>query len=213
MIFGLTGGIACGKSTVTKTFRANGIPIVDADQVARDVVRPGSEGWLQVFMAFGKEYLNKDDSLNREKLGALVFSSAEEMKKINHIMKPLIDSEATRQLEYLLNFGELRWNEETKQGELNKPGMVGYDAALIVEMGNADKYRPLIVVSCPPEIQIERLIKRNNLTTEQAQARINSQMPLDEKLKFADFVIDTSGTIENSVKQTENIISKLKEMV
>lgn len=213
MIFGLTGGIACGKSTVTKTFKANGIPMVDADQVARDVVRPGSEGWFQVFLAFGKEYLNSDDSINRVKLGELVFSSPSEMKKLNDIMKPLIEKEANQQLTHLLDFGWLQWDEETKQATLGKPGMVGYDAALIVEMGNADKYRPLIVVNCPPEIQIERLIKRNNLTREQAQARIDSQIPVSEKVKVADFVIDTSGTIENSVKQTQEIISKLKEMV
>jgi len=212
MIFGLTGGIACGKSTVTKTFRKNGIPIVDADQVARDVVIPGSPGWFEVFLTFGKEYLNSDDSINRQKLGALVFSNPKEMKKLNDVMKPLLETESKRQLEHALSFGELEWNTETNSPILHRPGIVGYDAALICEMGNADKYRPLIVVNCPPEIQIERLIKRNNLTIEQAQARIDAQMPLSEKVKLADFVIDTSGTIENSEKQTLEIISKLKAM-
>lgn len=213
MIFGLTGGIACGKSTVTKTFRDNGIPMVDADQVARDVVIPGSEGWFQVFLAFGKDYLNSDDSLNREKLGALVFSNPEEMKKLNDIMKPLIENESKRQLEYRLKNGELFWNEETNQPGIRLSNMVGYDAALIIEMGNADKYRPLIVVYCEPALQIERLIKRNNLTYEQAKARIDAQIPASEKVKLADFVIDTSGTIENSVEQTLNIIEKLKRMI
>jgi len=195
IVFGLTGGIACGKSTVTKTFRNHDIPIVDADIVARQVVELGTDGLQEIVKCFGKDYLNEDGSLNRIKLGDKVFHDKIAMYAINCIMAPLIKKEAQKQFNTLFMMGHR---------------LVGYDAALIVEMGDADKYRPLIVVNCPFEIQIERLIKRNNLTLEQAKARIDAQIPLSEKVKLADYVIDTSGTVENSVQQTLEIIFKLK---
>lgn len=194
-VFGLTGGIACGKSAVTKVFRANGIPIVDADIVARQVVEPGTDGLKEVIKCFGSDYLNDDGSLNRTLLGAKVFSDRIAMWAINKIMAPLIKDESQKQFTKLFYEGHR---------------LIGYDAALIVEMGHQDRYRPLIVVNCPFEIQIERLTKRNNLTYDQAKARIDAQIPLSEKVKLADYVIDTSGTLENSEKQTLEIISKLK---
>lgn len=196
--FGLTGGIACGKSTVTKTFRAHNIPIVDADVVAREVVEVGKPTWGFVRAMFGHEYLNEDETINRTKLGALVFSDKQAMYNLNAIMGPAIVIEAERQIKALHEVGN---------------SIVGYDAALICEMGNANKYRPLIVVQCPRDMQIERLVKRNSLTQEQAVARISAQMSVEEKVKMADLVIDTSGTIENSIKQTESIISIFKWIV
>jgi dephospho-CoA kinase len=201
--FGLTGGIACGKSTVTKTFRKHGIPLVDADLVARQVVEPGTSGYFQVLSAFGADFFNEDMTLNRTKLGELVFNDSASMKKINDIMGPLIHDEAYWQMNRWLHY--LRDN--------NKPTIVGYDAALICEQGNYRRFKPLIVVSCPKEIQLARLMKRNTLTKEQAEARINAQMSVEEKVKFADFVIDTSREIEYSVLQTEAIIKHLKATV
>jgi len=198
IVVGLTGGIACGKSTVSKCFLRNNIPIIDADELAREVVYTGGKGWFEIYCTWGKDYLNKDDSINREKLGELVFNNSKEMDKLNSIMVPLIKEASTNKIEWHRTVGY---------------PIVVYDAALICEMGNADKYRPLIVVSCPEETQISRLIKRNNLTREQAQARINSQMPVAEKVKLANFVIDTSGSLENSERQTLEIISKLMEML
>lgn len=201
IVFGLTGGIACGKSTVTKTFRKHGIPMVDADIIARQVVDIGTHGYFALLKAFGKEFFNEDQTLNRTSLGALVFAEKTAMKKLNDIMGPIIQDESYRQIQ--------RWFLYLSgQGQ---DLVVGYDAALICEMGNAKKYRPLIVVSCPRDTQIERLIKRNSLTREQAMARIDAQLPVEEKIKMADFVIDTSGTIEESILQTEFIIqNKLK---
>ena len=186
--FGITGGIASGKSTVTKTFIKLGVPIVDADVVARQVVEPGTVGLEAIVDAFGQDILCIDGTLNRPKLGDLVFHDATQMSMINHIMTPLINTESSRQI-----------------AEMHAQGheIVGYDAALICEMGNADKYRPLIVVQCPQAIQVERLMKRNDLTYDQAMARITCQMPVEQKAKLADWIIDTSGTIEDSTKQTE----------
>lgn len=195
--FGLTGGIACGKSTATRTFREEGIPMVDADVVARQVVEPGTYGLSLITEAFGPSYINSDGTLNRASVATLVFNNKQAMDKINKIMAPLINEEAIFQIQ-----------------EFHSKGyrIVGYDAALIVEMGNADKYRPLVVVHCPQHMQIERMMKRNSCTVEEARARIANQLPLEEKVKLADFLIDTSGTIESSIEQTKKIIHKLNYM-
>lgn len=200
--FGLTGGIACGKSTVTKTFRKHGIPMVDADLVARQVVDVGTYGYFSLLKAFGREFFAEDGSLDRVKLGALVFQERTAMKKLNDIMGPMIQDESNRQIKRWLLWLDGRGDKM----------IVGYDAALICEMGNAKKYRPLIVVSCPRDTQIERLIKRNSLTRDQAVIRIDSQMPVEEKIKLADYVIDSSRTIEESILQTEHIIQTLKSL-
>jgi dephospho-CoA kinase len=199
--FGLTGNIAMGKSTVTKTFRAAGIPMVDADIVSRQVVELGTPGLAKMVEAFGPEYLQADGTLDRAKLGTMIFApgNAEQLKLCNDIMQPLIKEESFRQIE-----------------EFHKNGfeIVGYDAALICENGNADGFRPLIMVRCTPEQQLERLMKRGTghgpLTMAQATAIINVQMPIEKKIAMADWIIDTSGTIEDSIKQTETTILCLK---
>lgn len=196
--FGLTGGIASGKSTITKTFRANNIPMVDADIVARDVVKPGTYGLDQIIQTFGSEYLESDGTLHRTKLGKLVFSDKEALKKIDEIMLPLINTEANFQIAKLHSEGHY---------------IVGYDAALICEMGNSEKFRPLIVVHCPQDTQIERLMSRNNLTREEALLRINAQMPVAKKIEMANYTIDTSGTIEESIKQTDVVIHNLRYLM
>lgn len=190
MIIGLTGNIASGKSTVAKTFAKHNILEVDADQVARDVVVPFTSGYCQIVDTFDN-ILNFDLTINRAKLGQLVFHNPKAMVKLNAIMGLLIQEESIKQLNNLSSKIKI------------------YNAALIIESGNADKYRPLVVVYCQPEIQLERLMKRNSLSKEDALARINSQMPAEEKIKLADFVIDTSDSIEGSIKQTEEIIKKI----
>jgi dephospho-CoA kinase len=190
MIIGLTGGICCGKSAASKTFIRYGIPEVDADIVARQVVEPGTIGYNTLLKTFGKEYFLENGELDRIKLGNEVFSFPEKMTILNAIMSPLISKESDRQL---------------KELESKHPICV-YNAALICEMGNADKFRPLIVVSCPRDTQIARLMARNTLTREQAVARIDAQMPVEKKVAMANYVIDTSGTIEQSIAQTEKIL-------
>jgi dephospho-CoA kinase len=196
--FGLTGGIACGKSAVTKTFLANSIPMVDADIVARQVVLPGSTGLTMIVETFGSSYLLDDGTLNRPALASLVFNDKKAMMELNHIMGPIIEIESKNQIGLFHHEGH---------------PIVGYDAALIIEQGNAKNYRPLIVVSCPEDTQLARLMSRNSLTREEAMARIASQMPTAQKITFADYVVDTSGTIENSIAQTELIIYNLRKML
>jgi dephospho-CoA kinase len=194
--FGLTGGIASGKSTVTKTFRSNGIPMVDADIVARQVVEVGTPGLEQVLNTFGSEYRQSDGTLDRIKLGILIFADREARHSIDKIMLPLISAESGVQLKKLHEDGHV---------------IVGYDAALICEMGNVENFRPLIVVHCPRDTQVGRLMSRNNLTRAEAVARIEAQMAVEKKIALADYVVDTSGSIEFSIKQTEDIIQILRD--
>jgi dephospho-CoA kinase len=199
--FGLTGGIASGKSTASRTFVSHGIPMVDADQVARQVVEPGTYGLQEIINLFGESILLADRTLDRIKLGALVFNNPDlelrqrSMHSLNCLMGPLIQEESTAQIRKLHSQGH---------------PIVGYDAALICEMGNADRYRPLIVVSCPMDTQLARLMSRNGLTRDEAMDRILSQMPLEKRLELADYVIDTSGTVDYSIQQAEEILWKMK---
>jgi dephospho-CoA kinase len=196
--FGLTGGIASGKSTVTKTLREHQIPMVDADKVARDVVVPGSKGLATIVEHFGTTYILPDGTLDRTGMGQLVFASKDALNLINKIMFPLIREEAEKQLQALHMAGHY---------------LVGYDAALICEMGSASLYRPLVVVACTQENQLARLMKRNTLTEAEAMARIATQMPVEQKIAMADFIIDTNGTIEQSIAQTNKIVDTLRKMV
>ena len=198
--FGLTGNICSGKSTIAKTFYDNNIITVDADMVARQVVELGTRGLTRIMDTFGGQYLQPDGTLDRAKLGELVFTDKKAMTALNGIMGPLIEEEGAKQIKKLHDAGHL---------------IVGWNAAILCEAGNADKYRPLIVAHCTPEQQLVRLMKRGTghgpLTREQAMSRINSQMPAKQKMLMADFVIDTSSSIEESIKQTQSIIEILKQ--
>jgi len=187
---GLTGGIASGKSTVAEFFHRLGAAIVDADQVARDVVAPGSDGFVAVIDAFGAEMVGPDGSLDRAKLGALVFEDDEARKKLNGITHPRIAAESQRRI--------------TKEQASDSPYVV-YEAALLVENGMAKAFRPLVVVAVRPELQIARLMARDGSTAEEAQKRIDSQLPLDEKLALADYVIRNDGALPETEQRVREV--------
>lgn len=196
LIFGITGSIACGKSTVTKFMRKAGVPIVDADIIAREVVVPGSPGLAQLVATFGPEYLSEDGTLNRPKLGSLVFENPSKLSLINRIMFPLIQDESLKQLSAF---------------EAEGYKLVGYDAALIIEQGNAEHYRPLVVVAAPFDLQLTRLMSRNNLSEAEARARIDKQLSSIEKAKYADFLIESVGTLNELEAKTLSVLSAIKE--
>lgn len=196
IVFGLTGGIAVGKSKISKVFKSIGFPVVDADLISRQVVITGSKGLSQIINVFGKDFLNKDGFLDRIKLGNLVFSDRYSLNKINEIMMPLIKEESFKQINFL---------------KKNYP-VIAYDASLIIEWRNHNLYRPLVVVHCSSEEQLHRLMSRNNLTKEQAMARINSQMSAQDKIKYADFEISTSGTVEESASKARQIALNIINM-
>ena len=180
-VVGLTGGIAAGKSTVARSFMALGVPVVDADKLARDAVAPGSEGLAEIVAAFGPEVLLADGNLDRKALGARVFADASLRAKLNAITHPRIGQLGARQI--------------AEHGQRGATYVI-YEAPLIVENGLHRAMQALVVVSVDPVVQLARLIKRDGLTQSEAEARIAAQMPLEKKLEVADFVIDNSGEPE-----------------
>jgi dephospho-CoA kinase len=194
---GLTGSIAVGKSYVASVFAELGCRVLDADQTAREVVLPGSPGLESIAKAFGAEMLNPDGTLNRPQLGALVFANEAKRQQLNQLLHPFI---IARQDEILRE-----WEQEDPQG------IAIVDAALMIESGGYRRFDKLIVVHCRPEVQLERLMLRNGLTRDEAQRRINSQMPQEEKQKFADFLIDTSDGFELARQRTIEVYEQLRD--
>jgi dephospho-CoA kinase len=197
-VFGLTGGICAGKTTASNVIAKHDIPIVDADLIARQVVEPGTFLLDDLIETFGREYLNADGTLNRTKLGALVFGDAEHLRVLNKLMLPAINREAKKQ------FGKL--SEEGHR-------LICFDGATIIESGHALVYKPLILIYCSPETQVQRLMKRNPLSREEALLRVNAQMPVAEKMKYADIPVSTDGTIEETETQITNIVLALKSIL
>ena len=195
---GLTGSIAVGKSFVTSIFSGLGCHTLDADETAREVVLPGSPGLDAVAKAFGNEVLNPDGTLNRQRLGELVFADEAKRQQLNGILHPFIIA---------------RQDEIMREWERADPQGIGIiDAALMIESGGYRRFDKLIVVHCRPEVQLERLMLRNNLSLEEAQARINSQMPQEEKQKFADYLIDTSDGFELTRTRTVEVYNQLLKL-
>jgi dephospho-CoA kinase len=190
-IFGLTGGIASGKSTVAARLRARGVPVIDADELARQVVAPGSEGLHDVAIAFGAGVLSPDGTLNRPALAAVVFSDAAARRKLEAITHPRITRVMVERADEL--------------GRAGQP-LACYEAALIVENGAQDQFRPLVVVSCPEEVQLARIRTRDTASQKDALARIRAQKPLSEKVAVADLVIDTAGSLEESERRTDEVL-------
>lgn len=191
-VLGVTGSIATGKSTVVNVFKNHQIPIVDGDVVAREVVEPGTEGLAAVVEKFGEDILLATGGLDRKKLGDLVFSQPDERLKLNQIIKPFIRKEILRQI------------EELKK----KYPLVIADIPLLYEAHYEKELDAVAVVYVTPEIQLERLMQRNNYTKAEALNRINSQWSIDEKKQKADIVFDNRGTIEETKLQVEAWLKK-----
>jgi dephospho-CoA kinase len=195
---GLTGSIAVGKSFVLGVLRELGARTIDADQIARECVEPGTPGLTAVVKEFGAGVLNADGLLDRAKLGAVIFAEEAKREKLNSILHPFI---ITRQ------------DEMMRQWEIETPKAIAVvDAALMIESGGYQRFDKLIVVHCEPEIQIERLMKRNTLSREEAERRVKAQMPQEEKMKYADYLIDTSGEFEDTCRQVAAVWQKLRAL-
>lgn len=192
MIIGLTGSIASGKSTVSNMLRELGYPIIDADLVARVVVEKGTKTLETIKDAFGEKVILKDGSLNREKLGEIIFSSPHDRKQLNDIMHPAIREEMLRQKDALLRGGY---------------DTIIMDIPLLFESKLQSYVNKILVVTVTEEVQLERLMARNNYTLEEAKARIQSQLPLSIKEQGADAVIYNNGTLESTEEQLKKILS------
>jgi dephospho-CoA kinase len=192
---GLTGSIGVGKSFVSGVLVELGCRVLDADQTAREVVEPGSAGLRAVAEAFGTEVIRTDGTLNREQLGALIFANAEKRMLLNSILHPFIISRQDEQLR--------KWEAQ----DVN--GIAVIDAALMIESGGYKRLDKLIVVHCDPAEQLRRLMTRNNLSRELAEQRIRAQMPQEEKMKLADYLIDTTGGFEATRELTAEVYGEL----
>ncbi|XP_020099956.1 dephospho-CoA kinase [Ananas comosus] len=193
-LVGLTGGIASGKSTISNLFKSNGVPVVDADIVARDVVKKGSGGWKKVVKAFGNDILLENGEIDRARLGQIVFSDPEKRQLLNRILAPYISSGIFWEIAKL-------WFKGAK--------VIVLDIPLLFEAKMDRWTAPTIVVWVDPETQINRLMVRDTISEEQARNRINAQTPLEWKKTKADIVINNSGTVDETKLQFEKVLTQI----
>lgn len=194
-IIGLTGGIASGKSTVAKMLENKGAYILDADKLAREAVEPGQPAWKELVNWLGPSILLSDRSIDREKLGSMVFKDRLILEKLNSIIHPRVGSRI------LSLSGEIK-----KQ---DPKAIVVYDIPLLIEAGMQKLVDHILLVYVPREIQLARLQQRDGLTKAEAQMRIRTQMPIEEKRKHAHTVIDNSGTMVETAEQVDRFWQKI----
>jgi dephospho-CoA kinase len=195
---GLTGGIGSGKSEVARRLVAHGAVLIDADVAAREVVVPGSRGLKRIVVAFGEEVLSPDGSLDRARLGQIVFKDPELRAKLNAIVHPLVR-------QWMLAA------ERTAVQAADPPGpIIVHDVPLLAESRGKGGFDLVIVVDVPPELQIERLISQRGTTPDQARARMNAQASREQRLKVADIVIDNSGSLADLNRRVAGLWADLQ---
>jgi dephospho-CoA kinase len=197
LIVGLTGGIASGKSLVTRVLRELGTHVIDADKIVHDLLSPGGEACNEVIGHFGANIRQPDGSVDRRKLGDIIFNHPDERAWLNSCIHPRVFEAYKHQVRHI--------------SERQPDAIVVMDAALLIETGYHKHMDKLIVVYANQKDQVKRLMERDRFTLEQTMARIKSQMPLDEKRTYADFVIDNTGTREASEQQTREVFEKLRQ--
>lgn len=195
IVIGLTGGILSGKSTVASILEGLGAAIIDADKVGHDCYRPHTEGWDKVVAAFGKDIMTSSDEIDRTKLSKIVFNNAAALHKLNDIMHPII----RRAVE-----------EKIRQFEGQGKDVVVVEAPVFIEAGWADLADQLWVTSVPEDIAVKRFSERSSLLEQEAKRRIKSQLSNDERIKYADHVIDTSCSIEQTKADVQKLWNELK---
>jgi dephospho-CoA kinase len=196
LLVGLTGGIASGKSAVSRMLNQLGCLIIDADLIAREVVEPGEPVYQKIVEAFGQGILDDEGYVNRKKLGALIFRDAEKRRLLNEITHPEIIKHEQEILAELMTEGH--------------EGVVILDAALLIEAGGAGRVDRLVVVTADEATQQKRLSDRDDLSAEEALRRIRSQMPLSEKAKLAYYVINNTGTPHETLRQVQELYQTLQ---
>ena len=192
-VIGITGGIASGKSTASNMVREMGFTVIDADYASRVVVEPGQKAYGEIIDQFGESILYEDGTLNREKLGAIIFTDEEKRKQLNRIVHPAVRTYMNEEREAAFERGEK---------------IVFLDIPLLFESKLTHMVDKTVLIYVDQDVQLQRLMARNNLTEEQAKARINSQMPLSEKKALADEVIDNNMDIERTRSQLVSVLDK-----
>ena len=190
-LIGLTGSIGTGKSTVSKMLREKGVEIIDADAISRHISEVGNEGYKKIVELFGEGVLSEDKSLDRKKIGNIVFSNENELKRLNDAMHPIIMNEVENQVAELASAGL---------------EIAVLDAPLLIESGLNEFVDFVLLIVCNEDVQIERIQKRDGLDRKQAIARIRNQMDQDKKKKYADYVIDNSKDICSLEEEVERFL-------
>ena len=191
MLIGLTGGIASGKSGISSLLKSRGAFIIDADKIARDVVEPHKKAWEEIVRVWGEDVLLSDLRINRSRLGSLVFGNKEELARLNNITHPEI----------------IREIKERALENKDAP-IVVVDAPLLIEAGLSSLVEEIWLVSIERENQIKRLIARDNISEKEAVKRIDSQMPLEEKKKYAHIIIDNNGSRADTEKFVDGLLQR-----
>jgi dephospho-CoA kinase len=192
---GLTGNIASGKSNAARVFAELGAVIIDADLIAHELMSPGHETYESVVQAFGSEILNPDRTINRKALGRIVFAQEQRRLVLNGLVHPAVRAQVE------LRIAGIR--------ETNPRAIAIVDAALMVETGYFRLHDRLVVITCSSSLQLARLINRDGCTLEEARARIAAQLPIEDKLKLADYIIETSGTLRETREQVDAVYRSL----
>ncbi|MGA2317877.1 MAG: dephospho-CoA kinase [Thermodesulfobacteriota bacterium] len=198
LIVGLTGGVASGKTAVSQVLKEEGAYIIDADRIARELVQPHKPAWNELIRAFGQEILREDGSIHRKKLADKVFADPKQRKLLNQILHPRIKEEMDRRTKEI--------------GQRDPEAIVVIDAPLIVELGDHREMDKLIVVTTTQTQQIERLKDRDGAKPEEVLRIVSSQMPLEEKVKLADFVIRNEGSLEETKNRAREVFKELKKV-
>lgn len=188
-LIGVTGGIASGKSTIARRLKALGAHLIDADQLAREVVEPGEPALLEIVRAFGPEILRADGALDRPQLGRLVFGDEDRLAMLNKIVHPAVQLAAERRIAQII--------------EHDPDAIIVYDIPLLVEAGQSYPWDLIVVADAPAEIREDRLVNLRGMAREDARARIASQASDDARRGVADVVIDTAGTLEHTLTQVD----------
>ncbi|CEO05381.1 dephospho-CoA kinase [Paraclostridium sordellii] len=195
LVIGLTGNIGCGKSSLSKILKDNSLDIIDADIISREIMS-NNKLLEEVFKVFGEDVKEKDGTLNRKKLASIVFSDDKKLVALNDITHPAIKNEIKRRIKDIENKGR---------------NIVIVDAALLIEGKFLDLIDKLIVITCDEKEQLNRVMHRDNSNMDEALNRISSQMNQDEKVKFGDYIIDNSGSIEELNYKANKLITYIKE--
>ncbi|MGO9568988.1 MAG: dephospho-CoA kinase [Desulfomonilaceae bacterium] len=196
LIVGLTGGIASGKSTVSRMFEQAGIPVICSDELAREVVRPDSPGLAEIRRIFGEDVLDGEGKLDREAMARLVFQDRSKRKILESIIHPRVAEEQNKRLRTLEGQGH---------------SIVIVDVPLLYETGWEQFVDLVVVVYVPRGMQEERLVKRDGMSVDDARSRLDAQMPIDEKRRLADRLVDNGNTLEHTRRQVETLVEELKE--
>jgi dephospho-CoA kinase len=192
---GLTGGIASGKSTVAQLFEGRGLPVIDADKIAKDVVKKGTSGLQEIVRAFGPGVLDTNQELDRKKMGSLVFANKEHLDRLESIIHPLVQSEVQLRREYFKAKGH---------------SAVIYDVPLLFEKNLHKQFDGIVLIWCDPAIQLQRLIERDQLSPAEATNRLKAQLPLEDKKKRSSWCIENNGDMKSLKVNFEKVFQEIQ---